>query len=87
MLNTLSKFVYLAKPNSFGDICEKLLSDPYFLFLVTVAIFFNRSKIHTTVLYRIPHGILIPSFVPIGQVVLEERSLEKMLTTTDDNGS
>ena len=26
---------YLTKPNSLGDICEKLLSDPHVLFLVT----------------------------------------------------
>ena len=30
----------LAKPNGFGEICEKLLSDPYVLFSVTAAMFF-----------------------------------------------
>ena len=34
----------MAKPNGFGDICEKLLSDPYVMFLVKAAIFFDRSK-------------------------------------------
>ena len=37
-----SKWNNLAKPNGFGDICEKLLSDPYVLFLVTSAMFFDR---------------------------------------------
>ena len=34
----------LAKPNCFGDICQKLLSDPYVLFLATAATFFDESK-------------------------------------------
>ena len=32
----------LAKPNVFGDICKKLPSDPYDLFLVMKAMFFDR---------------------------------------------
>ena len=31
----------LVKPNGFGDKYEKLLSDPYVLFLVTMAMFFD----------------------------------------------
>ena len=45
MLNTFTLCQDLAKPNSFGDICEKLLSDPYVLLLLTAAMFFDRSKI------------------------------------------
>ena len=70
----------MAKPNSFGDICEKLLSDPYVLFVVTAAI----PKIPTSVLYRIPQGTFIPRLDPIGQVVREEKSFEKLLTTKID---
>ena len=33
----------LAKPNGFGDICEKLLSDPQVLYLVLAAMFFDGS--------------------------------------------
>ena len=44
----------LAKLIGFGGIYEKLLSDPYFLFVIVEAMFFNRSKIPTSVLYRIP---------------------------------
>ena len=36
---------------------RKLLSDPYVLFSVTVAMFFERSKIYTSVLCHIPQGI------------------------------
>ena len=35
----------LVKSNGFGDMCKNLLSDPYVLYLVTAAMFFNRSKI------------------------------------------
>ena len=45
-----------AKPNGYGDKCEKLKSDPYVIFLVTVAMFFDGSKIPTTVLSTIPKG-------------------------------
>ena len=48
----------LTEPNSLGDICGKLLSDPYVLFLVTAAMFFDD----------------IPSLVLIIQVVSEEKS-------------
>ena len=44
------------------------------------AMFFDGSKIPTSVLRRIPQGTFIPSFVPIGQVVSEEKSFE------DDDG-
>jgi len=54
MLNTLILCQNLAKRNDFRDICEKLLFDPYGLFLVTVAMFVDRSKIPTSVLCRIP---------------------------------
>ena len=63
--------------------CEKLLSDPYVLFLLT-AMFFNESNIPTSILRRIPQGPLIPSLVPMGQVVSEEKSFEKLLTMDDD---
>ena len=43
---------------------------------------FNGSEIHTPVLCRIPHGTFIPSLVPFGQVVSEEKSFEKLLMTT-----
>ena len=75
-----------AKPDGFGNICEKTLSDPYVLFSVTAAMFFNGSKISTPVLCRIPQGTFIPSLFQIGQVVPKEKSFEKLLTMTDDDG-
>ena len=60
------------KPNGFGDICEKLLSEPYVLFLVTAAMFFDPSKISTSVLCSTPQGTFIPSLISIGQVVSEK---------------
>ena len=66
-----------AKPNGFGNTCEKLLSDPYVLFLVMVAMFFNRSKILISVLCMTPQGTFIPSLVPIGQEVTEEKIFER----------
>ena len=39
----------LVKPNGFGDICEKLLCDPYVLLLVTAAMFSHNSKIPPSV--------------------------------------
>ena len=69
-------------PNGFGGICEKVLSDPYVLFLVTVAMFFKRSKIPTSVLCRIFQETFILSLVQIVQVVSEIKSFEKLLTTT-----
>ena len=86
MLNTpRQNFV---KPNGFGDFCKKLLSDPYVLFLVMAAMFFDGSKIPTSVLYQIPQGISIQSLVPISRVVSEKsfKQLFKM-TTTDNNSS
>ena len=64
----------MAKPNAFGDVCEKLL--------------FDGSKISMSVLGRIPKGTFIPSLVPIGLVVSEEKSFEKLLmrTTTPSDG-
>ena len=44
LLDTITIFQNLAKPNSFWDICEKLLSDPYVLFLVMVNMFFQQIK-------------------------------------------
>ena len=52
MLNTFIQ-VRFAKPNDFGYKCKTRLSDPYVLFLVTVAMFFNGSKIPTSVLRNI----------------------------------
>ena len=77
----------MAKPNGFGNICQKLLSDPYVQFLVTAAIFFNGTKIPISVLCRISQGKFILSLVQIGQVVSEKKSFEKLLTITmdDDN--
>ena len=66
----------MARHNGFVDICEKLLSDTYVPFLVTVAMFFDGSKIPTSVLCKIPKGTFIPSLVPIGQVVTEEKILD-----------
>ena len=57
--------------------CEKLLSDPYVLFLVTMAMFFDVSKILTPVICMIPQRTFIPSFVPIGLVVSEEKNFER----------
>ena len=54
------------------------------LFLVTAAMFFDASKIPTSVLCTIPQGTFKPSLVLIGAIVLEEKSFEKLLTTTDD---
>ena len=50
-----------------------------------VAMFFNGSKIPIPVLCRITQGTFILSSVPIGQVVSEEKSFEKLLTATTDN--
>ena len=75
----------LVKPNGFGDICKNLLSDPYVLFSVTVAMFFSESKIPTSILCRIPQGTFITSLIPIRHIVSEEKSFEKLLTTTDNN--
>ena len=71
MLNILTLYQNLAKSNGFGDISEKLLSDPYVIFFVTEAMFFDGSKIPTLAVCRIPYETLISSLVPIGQVVSE----------------
>ena len=83
MLYTFTLCQNLAKPNGFGDIYKKLLSDSYVLFLVTVVMFFDLAKIPTSVLCRIPKRTFIPSLDPIGQVVSEEKSFEKLLKTKD----
>ena len=44
--------------------------------------FFDESKIPTTVLCMISQGTFIPSLVPIGPVVSEKKSFEKVI---DDN--
>ena len=49
----------------------------YILFLVTAAIFFNGSKIPTSVLCRKPKETFTPSLVPIGQAVSEEKIFER----------
>ena len=73
----------MAKPNSFRDICRKLLSDPYVLFLTTAAMFFYGLKIPTTVLCRIPQGTFILSLDTIGHAVWEEKSFEKIVDNDD----
>ena len=47
--------------------------------------FFDGSKIPTTVLSRIPNGSFIQNLVPIGQAVSEEKSFEKLLLTMDND--
>ena len=80
-MNTL-----ISLQNLVGYICEKLLSDPYVLLLVTAAKFyFDGSKIRTSVLCRITQRTFIPSLVPIGPVVSGDKSFEKLLRTTDDD--
>ena len=44
MLNTFIQSQNLAKPKSFEDICEKLLSDQFVLFLVMAAVFLTDQK-------------------------------------------
>ena len=48
-----------------------------FSMLVMAAMFFNRSNYPTSVLCRIPQDTFIPSLVPIGQVVSEEKIFER----------
>ena len=43
MLNNYTQCKNLTKPEGFGDIYKKLLSDPYVLYLVTTAMFFQKS--------------------------------------------
>ena len=61
---------------------EKILSDPYVLFLVMAVMFFDRSKIPKSVLCRIPQGTFIPSLIPIGQVVSEVKYFFNFISTT-----
>ena len=76
MLNTLIS-QNLAISYCFSNICEKRLSDPCFLLLVTEAMFFDGSKIPTSVLYNIPLETFIPNLVPISQVMSEEKIFER----------
>ena len=85
MLNTFTQCQNLVKPNGFGDICEKLLSDPYVLFLVKVAMFFDESKIPTSSQYRMPQETFTSCLVLISQVVSEEKGFVQLLTTTTDD--
>ena len=72
---------------AFGQVSKKLLSDPYVLFVVKATMFFDGSKIPTSVQCRIPQGTFIPSLFPIGQVVSGEKSFEKLLILMmDDDG-
>ena len=63
------------------------MSDNYALFVVTAAMFLTDQKSPNSVLCRISQGTIIPSLVLIGQVMSEEKSFEKLLTTMteDDN--
>ena len=47
--------------------------------------FFNKSKIPTSGLYRISQETFILSLIPVGQVLSEEKTSEKLLTKTMDN--
>ena len=77
MLNTLPR-QNLAKPNDLGDICEKLLSDPPLSsILVTAPMFFDKSKIPTSDLCKIPQETFKPRLVSISQVVSEEKNFER----------
>ena len=67
----------LAKPYRFGYICEKLLSNPYVLFLVPTSMLFNKTNISTSFLCRIPKETFIQSWVPIGQVWSKEKIFER----------
>ena len=65
---------------------QNLLSDPYILFLVTAAMFLNRSKIQTVVLCKILKGTAIISFMQIYSVASEEKMFEEIVNNDDDNG-
>ena len=73
----ISAIARMTKPNGFGDICEKLWSVPYVLFLVMAAMFFHRPKINISALCRIPLGTFVPNLVQIGPVVSEEKNFER----------
>ena len=64
---------------------QKLLTDLYVLFFVTVAMFFYKSKISTSVLSRIHKETFILSLAIFGPVVSEEKSFEKLITTMDND--
>ena len=50
-----------------------------------VAMFFDGSNIPTSVLCKIPQGTFIPTLVPIGQAVSEEKGFGKLLMMMTDN--
>ena len=54
------------------------------LFLVTAAMFFNRSKIHMVILCRILYGTDIKSAMQICYVDSEKKMLEEIIN--DDDG-
>ena len=79
----------MAKPYNFGDICEKLLSDPYVQFLQQWPCFSTDQKSPHQSYAGYPKKTFILSLLPFGQVVSEEKSLEKllmMMTDDDDDG-
>ena len=53
------------------------LSDPYVIFLVTAAMFFNGSRIPPLVLFKIPQGTFITTLVYVGHVVSEKNSFRR----------
>ena len=57
---------------------KKLLSDPCSIFSNSCHVF-QRIKIPTSVLCRIPKETFIPSLVLIGQVESEEKSFQKIV--------
>ena len=78
--NTLTPCQSLANSNGFADICEKLHSDLYVLFLVTAAMFFDGSKIPTSVLWRTLKRTLVLSLVKIYLVLSENWEFRKIVT-------
>ena len=67
MLNLMVLYIY----------AKNTQSDPYVLFLVMVAMFFNGLKIPISVLCRIPQQKFLLSLIPISQVVSEEEIFDK----------
>ena len=55
--DNFSNWKNLAKHNGLGDICEKLLSDPYVLFLVMAAMFLMDQKTHISSMQDTPRNI------------------------------
>ena len=67
--------------NGFGDMCEKLLSDPKCSIFRNGGHVFDGSEIPTSILCRIKQGPFMQSLVPISQVVSEEKICEKKITS------